>query len=66
MKYLPKINNNNKSKEYYITDIFEILKKNNKSVTTYKIDNSYELLGVNTKNELINVEQIYKKLYITI
>ena len=60
LNYLPKINNNNSTKEYYITDIFELLIRDNKVVNTYKLnDNSYELLGANTQSELKIIEKIY-------
>lgn len=52
--YLPLINNNNASNEYYLTDIIDILIKNNISVNYYKLDinKNYEIKNINTQNDL--------------
>lgn len=65
LNYIPKINNDNNTGEYYLTDIFELIVHDNKTVGTYHLtDNSHELLGVNTQNDLLHVESIYKRLYL--
>jgi len=59
--YLSHINNNNNQNEYYLTDIIEII-KNNKTVNIEEYiissDKQYEILGVNTKEQLIDLEKI--------
>ncbi len=57
--YLPFIKNENAQNEYYLTDIFEIIKQN----TMISIDmihvtakENYELLGINTKAQLNQVQ----------
>ena len=65
IKYLPYIDNNNKQNEYYLTDIIEIIKKNeNIDIETYIIppEKQYIVEGVNSKDELLNLEKIYSNL----
>ena len=59
-EYLPKINNNNSQSEYYLTDIFEFLEKDKKSIHIHvlSIENQFELLGVNTIDQLNALENI--------
>jgi UDP-N-acetylglucosamine diphosphorylase/glucosamine-1-phosphate N-acetyltransferase len=64
-KYLPFINNNNSQKEYYLTDIIEIIKNNeNIDIDMYKIEKEkqYELTGVNTQEQLIELNEIFNKI----
>jgi bifunctional UDP-N-acetylglucosamine pyrophosphorylase/glucosamine-1-phosphate N-acetyltransferase len=58
-EYISKIKNNNQKKEYYLTDIIKILVDNNKKVTTFKFANELEVAGVNSKTDLVNLEQRY-------
>ena len=57
--YISQINNNNAKKEYYLTDIIKLLVDNNKKVTTHKFSNNLEVTGVNSKTDLIKLEQQY-------
>ena len=60
-KYIPLIDNNNMQKEYYLTDIIGIIKNNSTCSITYKkIDRelNYQILGVNTKDELLELEKM--------
>ena len=60
--YIPKIDNNNAQKEYYLTDIVKIIIENtNINIDTYLVDNKdkYQTYGVNTKEELENLEKKY-------
>lgn len=62
VKYLPLINNNNKQNEYYLTDILEIIKNKEKiNINLFLLEKNknYEILGVNTKEQLIFLEKIY-------
>jgi UDP-N-acetylglucosamine diphosphorylase/glucosamine-1-phosphate N-acetyltransferase len=61
-KYIPMINNNNYQKEYYLTDIIKLIKNNsNININTYKIESNikYQILGVNTQEELKLLENTY-------
>jgi bifunctional UDP-N-acetylglucosamine pyrophosphorylase/glucosamine-1-phosphate N-acetyltransferase len=62
-KYLPYLNNNNSQKEYYLTDIIEIIKNNEKiKVDMFNIPKNkhHEIMGINTKEQLLELEKIMK------
>lgn len=52
-----KITNNNSQKEYYITDLFEILKKLGKSIETFPI-NQDEIMGINSRIQLEEARKV--------
>ncbi len=56
-RYLPKINNNNTQKEYYLTDIIEFCVKDNKIIKPLFVKEE-NFKGVNSKFDLANAEQI--------
>lgn len=51
-KALESVTNNNAQNEYYITDVIEIMNKQNLNVGGYKIDDLSEVGGINDKFEL--------------
>ncbi len=55
--YLPLIKNNNRSKEYYLTDIVELSKKDHKSVKPLFV-NEENFKGVNSRYDLSHAESI--------
>lgn len=60
--YLGKLNNNNKAEEYYLTSIFdEIRKKEDNEILLYRIpkEQNNQILGINTPEELSYVERNY-------
>jgi bifunctional UDP-N-acetylglucosamine pyrophosphorylase/glucosamine-1-phosphate N-acetyltransferase len=59
LKYIPEINNNNNQKEYYLTDILEILINNKYKIDTYLLEESENkyIMGVNNQDELKNLEK---------
>jgi len=62
-KYLPLLNNNNSQGEYYLTDIVEIIKKNeNINIDMYEIskEKQIEIIGVNTAEQLVELEILAK------
>ncbi|MCX5694382.1 MAG: NTP transferase domain-containing protein [Candidatus Omnitrophica bacterium] len=52
---------NNQKKEYYLTDIIEILAKKNCLVEGLKIKDAQEALGINTRAELAKANAIIQK-----
>ena len=65
VKYLPLISNNNKQNEYYLTDILEIIKNNENSKINLMLlekNRIYEVLGINNKQQLEELEIIYNNL----
>lgn len=55
---LGKVSNNNAQGEYYLTDIIEILKNEGCKVIAGKLANDKELLGINSYENLIEMEKI--------
>ncbi len=53
---ISKITNNNKQNEYYLTDIFNFIDK--KLIDLVYLENKYEVMGVNTPDQLLSLEQI--------
>tara|TARA_Y100000389_G_scaffold39087_1_gene33478 strand:+ start:3890 stop:4651 length:762 start_codon:yes stop_codon:yes gene_type:complete len=54
---IEKITNNNNQKEYYLTDIFNFI--DNQNITLHYLDNIYEVMGVNTPEQLKLLEANY-------
>lgn len=60
-KYIMDIKNENKQKEYYLTDIIEIIKNNeNTHIEQYVLPDysSNQILGVNTKEQLLEISKL--------
>jgi len=56
-----KINRRNIQKEYYLTDIIEILIKNGEEVCCLEVEDYREVMGINDMIQLNRVENIMKK-----
>lgn len=56
---LDKVQNNNNQKEYYLTDIVEIIGKEHK-VDSYVVNDGFKLTGINDLETLAEVEKIYQ------
>jgi len=56
---IPLIKNNNIQKEYYLTDIFNFIKSEETHI--YNINNSLEISGINTLEQLKFAEKIYNE-----
>lgn len=51
-KYIYQLDNNNKQNEYYLTDIFDILNKNNEPIKSIIITSEIEIYNINTREQL--------------
>lgn len=51
----------NDQNEYYVTDIFATFAKESKKVGTYALDDGDEILGINSKAQLAQVENLMRK-----
>ena len=58
---LDKITNNNAQNEYYITDVIEIIKNNKGTVEAYLSDHLEETIGINTRLQLAEANEVLKK-----
>lgn len=66
-KYIPLINNNNSQNEYYLTDIIKIMREfSDVTMETYLVEEElkYQIMGVNTQEELKKLEKEYELLYL--
>ncbi len=59
-QYLDKIKPDNPADEYYLTDIIGILRQAGHNSVTLKIEDSTELLGINSRVELAVVDRILR------
>ena len=60
-KYLLELSNNNAQQEYYLTDIIEIIKNKENCYINMPLiskENQHEIIGVNTKLQLLELEKI--------
>lgn len=62
---LDQLTTDNDQGEYYITDIFEILAKQELPVGTYALTDGDEILGINSKDQLAEVENIMRRRILT-
>jgi bifunctional UDP-N-acetylglucosamine pyrophosphorylase/glucosamine-1-phosphate N-acetyltransferase len=60
-KHLIEIRPDNPAHEFYLTDIVEILGRAGHTVAAMEVDNSAELLGINTRVELAAVDRIFRE-----
>jgi bifunctional UDP-N-acetylglucosamine pyrophosphorylase / glucosamine-1-phosphate N-acetyltransferase len=60
-KHLVEIKPDNPAHEYYLTDIVEILGRAGHTVAAMEVENSAELLGINTRVELAAVDKIFRE-----
>ena len=56
-KYISKIKNNNKQKEFYLTDLISLLSDNDHKISSYCIKDELETMGINSKKDLVDLER---------
>ncbi len=59
-QWLPKLSSQNAQKEYYLTDILTRANEQGVSITTVSPEYSWEVMGVNDKCQLAELERIYQ------
>ncbi len=60
-KHLDEVGTENPAGEYYLTDMVEILRRASHEVQTMPVEDSTELLGINTRVELAAVDRIFRE-----
>jgi len=60
-KYLNELKPNNSQGELYLTDIVEKAVKDDVNITSFTCENSSEVMGINTKNNLAEAERVYQQ-----
>ncbi len=59
--YLSELKSNNTQKEYYLTDIISILRKEQKSVKAFITKDASDIIGINSRIQLAEAEKIMRK-----
>ena len=54
---IEKLSTNNPHSELYLTDMAEVLNKSKERVVAFQTDDAYEVLGGNTRAELVDIDQ---------
>ncbi|WZL72824.1 bifunctional UDP-N-acetylglucosamine diphosphorylase/glucosamine-1-phosphate N-acetyltransferase GlmU [Clostridiaceae bacterium 35-E11] len=57
---LKKLTNNNAQKEYYITDVIEILNQEGYQIGAYQAEDKTEIMGINSRIQLAQAEEIMR------
>ena len=60
-KNLPRIKKNKRKKEYFLTDIIEILYNRGEKLETYFLDRAEEILGINNQKDLWKVNKLMRQ-----
>jgi len=58
---LPRIKKNKRKKEYFLTDIVEILYSRGEKLDTYFLDRAEEILGINNQRDLWKVNKLMRQ-----
>lgn len=59
-KALKKLTNDNQQKEYYITDVIGILKKEGHRIGAYQAEDRTEIMGINSRVQLAQAEEVMR------
>jgi len=60
-KHIDEIGTNNPAGEYYLTDIVEILRRAGHPIETLHVEDSDELLGINSRSELARADRVFRE-----
>lgn len=59
-QYLSEVRPDNPAREYYLTDMVEILRRHGRAVAPFLVEDETELLGINTRVELAVADRILR------
>jgi bifunctional UDP-N-acetylglucosamine pyrophosphorylase/glucosamine-1-phosphate N-acetyltransferase len=59
-KHIGEVEPNNPAKEYYLTDMIEILARHGRPVASLRVEDESEVLGINTRVELATADKILR------
>lgn len=62
-QWLPKLENNNAQREYYLTDVVAMAVSQGIPVASAQVSRFSEVMGINSKRQLAELERIYQKEY---
>ena len=62
---LEAVENNNSKREYYLTDLIKILNSKNEKIAGFPLEDSTEMLGVNSRVQLFEAQKILQKRIIS-
>src|SRR5579864_1993520 len=60
-KHVDEIKPDNPAREYYLTDMVEILRRAGHSIDAYRAENALELLGINNRVELAAADRAFRE-----
>jgi bifunctional UDP-N-acetylglucosamine pyrophosphorylase/glucosamine-1-phosphate N-acetyltransferase len=60
-RWLPTLGNRNAQGEYYLTDILKMAASEGVKITTQTPDYDWEVVGINSKDQLASLERIYQR-----
>lgn len=63
LEYLPRVENNNQQQEYYLPDVLSLAVARGRRVSTCSAESELEVLGVNDRVQLYQVEREYQQRY---
>jgi len=55
------LRNDNAQREYYLTDVIGILVNQRAKVGAFKVENGQEILGINTRQELVTIDRVLRR-----
>lgn len=61
LQALPKVSNQNKKKEYYLTDVIGIMAEEGKKIGFHKTPNTAEFVGVNSRYEMAQAIEVLRE-----
>ncbi len=62
--YMAKIQRSRHQKEYYLPDVFSILRKEGEEVNSFPVSSPQEVLGINNRYQLAQVERVMREEFL--